>query len=119
MLQLPGTPSRIIRSGVLTIIAVAGLATMPARSAAQMPRVGIIDVYGTHKTSPKQIRDALGISVGDTLTGMTLLMVPAKLADLPGVASASVDPVCCEDGKTMLYVGVMEDGAPALELRPA
>ena len=84
-----------------------------------MPRVGTIDVYGTHKTNAKQIRDALGISVGDTLTGMTLLMVPAKLADLPGVASASVDPVCCEDGKTMLYVGVVEDGAPTLELRAA
>ena len=84
-----------------------------------MPRVGIIDIYGTHKTSAKQVRDALGISVGDTLTGMTLLMVPAKLADLPGVASASVDPVCCEDGKTMLYVGVIEDGAPTLELRAA
>jgi hypothetical protein len=119
MLQLPGTPYRVFRSGALVIVATTGFAMSPARSGAQMPRIGIIDVYGTHKTSAKQIRDALGISVGDTLTGMTLLMVPAKLADLPGVASASVDPVCCEDGKTMLYVGVIEDGAPTLELRAA
>ena len=119
MLQLPGTPNHVVRSGALAVVAAAGLAVLPARTSAQMPRVGIIDIYGTHKTSAKQVRDALGISVGDTLTGMTLLMVPAKLADLPGVASASVDPVCCEDGKTMLYVGVIEDGAPTLELRAA
>jgi hypothetical protein len=119
MLQLPGTPNQVFRSGALTIVAVAGLAMVPARADAQMPRIGIIDVYGTHKTTPQQIRDALGISIGDSLTSLTLLQVPAKLADLPGVASASVDPVCCEDGKTMLYVGVIEDGAPTLELRAA
>jgi hypothetical protein len=119
MLQLPGTPNQVLRSGALTIVAAAGVAMFPARASAQMPRIGIIDVYGTHKTTPQQIRDALGISVGDSLTSLTLLQVPARLADLPGVASASVDPVCCEDGKTMLYVGVIEDGAPTLELRAA
>jgi hypothetical protein len=119
MLQLPGTPYRVVRSGALAIVAATGFAMLPVRSGAQMPRVGIIDVYGTHKTSAKQVRDALGINVGDTLTGMSLLMVPSKLADLPGVASASVDPVCCEQGKTMLYVGIIEDGAPVLELRAA
>ena len=47
----------------------------------------------------------------------SLFQVPARLAALPGVASAAIDPVCCEEGKTMLYVGVAEEGAPALELR--
>jgi hypothetical protein len=117
MLQLPGTPYRFIRSGALTLVSAAVLTTFPAGARAQLPRVGIIDVYGLHKTTPQQLRDALGISVGDSLTSLALLEVPAKLASLPGVASASVDPVCCEDGKTMLYVGVVEDGAPTLELR--
>ena len=94
----------------------ATLLTFPAGASAQLPRVGIIDVYGVHKTNAQQVRDALGISVGDSLTSLALLQVPAKLAALPGVASASVDPVCCEDGKTMLYIGVVEDGAPVLEL---
>ena len=83
---------------------------------AQLPRVGIIDVYGAHKTSPQTIRDSLGINVGDSLTALTLLQVPARLAGLPGIASAAVDPVCCEEGKTMLYVGVAEDSAPTLQL---
>ena len=117
MPQLPGTPNQVFRSGALALVAAAGFAMLPARSRAQLPRIGIIDIYGAHKTNPQQIRDALGISVGDSLTGLALLQVSAKLTDLPGVASASVDPVCCEDGKTMLYVGVIEDGAPTLELR--
>jgi hypothetical protein len=33
--------------------------------------------------------------------------------------SASVHPVCCEGGRTMVYVGVAEEGVPRLELRPA
>jgi len=114
---VPETPCRVIRSGVITVIAAAALAAFSSRGAAQLPRVGIIDLYGLHKTSPQEVRDALGISVGDSLTAITLLQIPAKLAALPGVASASIDPVCCEDGKTMLYVGVAEDSVPALELR--
>jgi hypothetical protein len=35
------------------------------------------------------------------------------------VASAAIDPVCCEDGKTMLYVGIAEDSTPVLELHAA
>jgi hypothetical protein len=116
---LPETPCRVIRSGVITVIAAVALAAFSSPGAAQLPRVGIIDLYGLHKTSPQQVREALGINVGDSLTSIALLQMPAKLAALPGVASASVDPVCCEDGKTMLYVGVAEDSVPGLELRAA
>ena len=80
MLQLPGTPNQVFRSGVLTIVAAAGLAMFPARADAQMPRIGIIDVYGTHKTTPQQIRDALGISITTLLDyeqGPKVRVVPA------------------------------------------
>jgi hypothetical protein len=93
------------------------LALFARAAAAQLPRVGIIDLYGLHKTTPQQVREALGISVGDSITAMALLEVPARLAALPNVSSAAIDPVCCEEGKTMLYVGVVEEGAPTLELR--
>ena len=86
-------------------------------ASAQLPRVGIIDLYGLRKTTAAQVREALGISVGDSLTAVSLFEVPARLADLPGVVSAAIHPVCCEEGKTMLYVGVAEDGAPTLTLR--
>jgi len=91
-------------------------APVPAR--AQRPPVGTIDVYGLRKISAAQVREALGINVGDSLSAMAMLTAPGRLADLPGVSSAALDPVCCEGGKTMLYVGIAEDGAPALELRP-
>jgi hypothetical protein len=91
--------------------------SIPGAAYAQLPRVGIIDLYGLHKITASQVREALGVAVGDSLTAMAMFEVPSRLAGIPGVASASIDPVCCEDGKTMLYVGVSEDGAPTLELR--
>ena len=100
----------------LSLLPVAAV-SLPGAVHAQLPRIGIIDVYGLHKIAPSQIREALGVAVGDSLTSMTMFEVPARLAAIPGVSSASIDPVCCEDGKTMLYVGVAEDGAPVLELR--
>jgi hypothetical protein len=84
---------------------------------AQLPPIGSIDFYGARKTTHAQMREALGISIGDSLSGLALLTVPARLADLPGVVSAAIDPVCCEGGRTMLYVGIIEEGAPGLELR--
>ena len=98
------------------MIAAAGL-LITATAGAQLPRVGIIDFYGLRKTTPAQAREALGIAVGDSLTSLALLQLPARLAELPSVMSAAVDPVCCEEGKTMLYIGVLEDGAPTLALR--
>ena len=103
------------RRGALAMAAVASFA-FAATASAQLPRVGIIDLYGLKKTTPAQVREALGIAVGDSITAMALLTVPSRLADLPGVMSAAIDPVCCEEGKTMLYVGVMEEGAPTLDL---
>ena len=101
-------------AAALTVGASASM--LPATAAAQLPRVGIIDLYGLRKTNAAQVREALGIAVGDSLTAMSMLEVPARLADLPGVMSAAIDPGCCEDGKTMLYVGVAEEGAPVLVL---
>jgi HEAT repeats len=107
----------LIRRAVIALAASGAFLTGAAPAAAQLPRVGIIDFYGLRKTTAAQAREALGISVGDSLTSLALMAVPARLADLPGVVSAAIDPVCCEEGKTMLYVGVLEEGAPVLELR--
>ena len=93
-----------------------GLAANVSGAGAQLPPVGIIDFYGLRKITPAQVREALGIAVGDSITSLALFQVPGRLAEIPGVSSASIDPVCCEDGKTMLYVGLAEDGAPALEV---
>jgi len=120
MLQPLSTPIGLIRSAArlaASLTLVGAIASTPAAAHAQLPRVGIIDLYGLRKTTPQQVRDALGIAVGDSITSLALFEVPARLAALPGISSAAVDPVCCEEGKTMLYVGIAEDGAPALDLR--
>jgi hypothetical protein len=110
----------MIRRHVITLaLSVLGTVVASPGVSAQLPRVGIIDFYGLHKITPAQVREALGIAVGDSLTALSMFQVPARLADIPGVSSAAIDPVCCEDGKTMLYVGIAEEGAPALELRAA
>src|SRR5262245_16738599 len=101
----------------LLLFSVLALASGPVVASAQLPRVGIIDFFGLRKTTPAQVKEVLGIEVGDSLTSMTLLEVPARLASLPGVASAGIHPVCCEEGRTMLYVGIVEDSAPVIQFR--
>jgi hypothetical protein len=113
---MPQTIRRHQAGGALVVAAAILVAT--SQGAAQQPPVGSIDFYGLRKTTLAQARDALGIDVGDSLSGTILFTVPARLVELPGVVSAGLHPVCCEGGKTMLYVGVIEEGVPSLELRP-
>lgn len=114
----PIGPVRSVARIAVSLTLLGAIASSPATAHAQLPRVGIIDLYGLRKTTSQQVRDALGVAVGDSITSLVLFEVPARLAALPGIVSASVDPVCCEEGKTMLYVGVAEEGSPVLELRP-
>jgi hypothetical protein len=109
---------RLVPALATPLIGLSMLTLGAAVATAQLPPIGSIDVYGARKTTPAQVREALGLNVGDSLSGMTLLMAPGRLADLPGVVSAAIDPVCCEGGKTMLYIGIAEEGATTLELRP-
>ena len=107
----------LIRRPSLLLFSVLAIASGPLVASAQIPRVGIINFFGLRKTTPAQVKEVLGIEVGDSLTSIALLEVPARLASLPGVASAGIHPVCCEEGKTMLYVGILEDSAPVIQFR--
>jgi hypothetical protein len=42
-----------------------------------------------------------------------------RLEALPNVQQARLNFVCCEAGKTIIYVGIRERGAPTLRFRPA
>jgi hypothetical protein len=76
------------------------------------PPIGIIDTYGLGKTTPEAVRSALGVAVGDPVPASVDGMV-ARLQDLPGVEIATINLVCCEEGKTILYIGIVEDGVEA------
>jgi hypothetical protein len=100
-----------------------GLLVAPA--AGQELTVGIIDFYGLRTVTDAQARAAVTVSVGDVID-MAADRLPApleesqrRLAALPGVAAAHVNAVCCEDGRFILYFGVVEKGTARPRVRPA
>jgi hypothetical protein len=85
---------------------------------ADVPRVGDIEFYGLHKLSEQKLLHTLHLKTGDALP-------PSKgdledeLEKIAGVVLAHVEAACCEDGKTTLFIGIEEKGAPHLAFRSA
>jgi hypothetical protein len=94
------------------------LLLVSGQSGFQMPPIGTIDFYGLRTVSESQVRQALQIKVGGEAPDSP---IPAQLRiqAIPGVVQAQLGFVCCDKGKTTLYVGIQEKGAPTLEYRPA
>jgi hypothetical protein len=88
------------------------------QSDSQLPAIQTIDFYGLRTVSEGQVRKALQIKEGDVPPESTL---PAQLRieAIPRVIHARLNFVCCEKGKTTLYVGIQEQDSPAPEFRPA
>ncbi|MGH9646659.1 MAG: hypothetical protein ACRD4E_07575 [Bryobacteraceae bacterium] len=83
---------------------------------AQDLRVDVLDFYGLHKVTESQVRKALGVREGDR-------MPPskgdgeAKVDQIAGVVESHLEAVCCDNGQTVLYVGIEEKGAPHFDIR--
>jgi hypothetical protein len=93
---------------------------VPDRIAAQRQEtVGIVDFYGLRQITEAQVRQALRISEGDTIAESTLRNAEKRVRALPGVSDARVDGVCCDSGKTLVYVGIEENGTPAVKFTPS
>ena len=92
-------------------------------AAQQMPPIGIIDFYGLRTVTPQQARNALGLKEGDAApkSKAEKEALEKRLAALPNVVRASVTFVCCDEanGKTMLYVGILEKGQSFPQFRAA
>jgi hypothetical protein len=84
---------------------------------AQVPRIDILDFYGLNKTPEAKIRQTLGAKEGDPLPA-SKGDAEERLDDIPGVVESHLEAVW-EAGKTILYVGVEERGAPHFEIREA
>ncbi|HUF30858.1 MAG TPA: hypothetical protein VMM77_09315 [Gemmatimonadaceae bacterium] len=101
------------------IVAVAyAILTAASPAIAQSTRIGIIDVYGASTVGRDAVRKALALSIGDTIP-QSFAGAETRLRAIPGVADAEVSAVCCANGRMMVFAGVRESGAPALEMRPA
>jgi hypothetical protein len=85
---------------------------------AQYPPIGIIDFYGVRTLDVPQLRAALGVHVGDSVPH-SRAAIEGNIRRLPRVEDISVNPVCCDNGRSIIYVGVHEAGTPTLHFAPA
>jgi hypothetical protein len=93
------------------------LAAVPLH--AQQPPVGIVDVYGARTLTAQRLREAAAIEVGDSVTEQMRTRALARLRALPNVRGADVAIVCCENGRSIAYIGVDEAVGPALSFGAA
>ncbi len=105
-------PGRRVRTSVK--LAILWLAAVAAP--AQVPRIGDIDVYGLRKVPREKLLAAAGVREGDLLPG-SKGDLEERIEAIPGVVLASVEALCCEDGKAILFIGVEEKGAPHFAFR--
>jgi hypothetical protein len=99
----------------------AGPGNSPTNPGAARP-IGIIDFYGLHRLTAEQLRNALTFKVGDLITFGDLSFSETskqRLMTIPGVAHASIETVCCADGRPVVFVGIEEKNAPVMQFRPA
>jgi hypothetical protein len=81
------------------------------------PRIGVVEIYGAHRVSLQKIRSTLGVTEGGSLPA-SKGNLEDKLDKIPGVVASRLEAACCLDGKTILYVGIEERGAPHIEFHP-
>ena len=107
------------------ILAAAIVLVAVFETASQSLQIAIVDFYGLRRVSPAQARSALTIKEGDTVVidgdarQAFAIESERRLARLPGVLSAHVSLVCCDEGRAIVYVGVEESGSPVRRFREA
>lgn len=85
---------------------------------AGIPRIDLIEFYGLRTVTTTLARQALGVAEGDPLPA-SKINTEERLLDIDRVTGASLEAVCCDEGRNILYVGIEERGSPRLEIRPA
>ena len=105
---------RSVQLNTLTAVAMLSLVAPHHLAAQKTATVGVVDFYGLRQITEAQVRQALRIAEGATITESTLRDAEKRVRALPGVSDARVDGVCCENGTTLVYVGIEEKGTPAV-----
>jgi hypothetical protein len=105
-----------MRSPLLVLFLAAPLAAQQS-----LPAVGSIDVYGLRRVTESVVRRAVGIAPGSLLPdSASTAAIRGRLRAIPGVEDAQLFAVCCEtSGRTMVFVGIAESGAPSPTFRAA
>ena len=95
-----------------------GILAVASPAAAQSARIGLIDIYGSSNVARDSIRQAVGLSLGDSVP-QSFEGAKARLRAMAGIADAEVTAVCCANGRTIVFIGLLERGDPPLEVRSA
>ena len=85
-------------------------------AAAQIPPIGIIDLYGLRSVPEQQVRAALQLGEGDSFPA-SKAEVERRLATIPGVMRARISGVCCDAGRSIVFIGIEEAGSPVPRFR--
>ena len=101
-----------MRSLLLLLLAIA-----PA-AGGQIPPIGVIDLYGVRTVPEDRVRAALQVSVGDPFP-LSKVEVERRLAMIPGVVRARITGVCCDEGRSIMFVGIEEAGESLPRFRAA
>jgi hypothetical protein len=87
----------------------------PASADNEMAPIGTIDFYGLRSLSESEVRQHLPFKEGDVLSDNPS---PVATTAALGVAKVVFAVVCCTtEGRTLIYVGVQERGAPEVRYR--
>ena len=88
--------------------------------AAQVPRVGDINLYGLHRVSADRVLSAAGVRAGARLPA-SKGDVEDNIEKVPNVLMARLEAVCCDGNTVVLFIGIEERGAqhPSFRSPPA
>jgi len=94
--------------------------TVPASAQPASERIGIVDFYGYGSLDPAQLRAALPFKEGDAFPSKEAKQAAEEaLVKLTGRTAAKITKVCClEGGRSTVFVGLAEPGAPPVRYNP-
>jgi hypothetical protein len=81
---------------------------------AQEVEIGVIDFYGLNRVSADQLRRALTFEEGETVSSEVVMAAENRLAKVPGIRRGRISLVCCVRGRRTMYIGIEEQGTPAM-----
>jgi hypothetical protein len=81
------------------------------------PKVGLVEVFGAHRTGRGKIEAAAGAKAGGPLP-RSRVEAEENIEAIGGIVQARVEAVCCERGEAILYIGVQERGSAVPEFLP-
>jgi hypothetical protein len=123
---LASNPIEFARTRVAAAALLLSILPLAREANGQELSIGIIDIYGLRRVSVDQIEAALTFKEGDTISmgndepPRVLTESESRLSGLPGVTRARINPVCCNEGRVIIFVGIEEQGgAPTLRFRAA